>query len=257
MAGLLIVDDDIETRQAVRSIIQGSPFSDLPIWEEETAEKGMERLKDKQPSFLLLDLSLPDMDGIALGKKALDIDPEIHVIAVTHLQMFQTVQVCINAGFSAYLLKPLSKGELLQIFARLHTAELLQASITHLNNKDQHIGEVLEKDLGNPIQTAIKYIQLNYHKPLHLKEVADMVYLSPSHFSRLFKEEAGLTFIEYLTDYRLDKSKHLLRMTSMPIEVIASMTGFASSAYFSTSFKRKEGQTPSEYRQMCSFSTTG
>lgn len=254
MNGILIVDDDRETWEAVQSIIKNSQFMDSTIWKEEMANKGLELIKEKRPAFLLMDLSLPDMDGIEFGKKAKEIHPNLHVIVVTHLQMFKTVQSCMNTGFSAYLLKPIANGELLQTLDRLYTSRLVHDSLPYLETKKEHDAGELETDLGNPIKTAIKFIHLNYHKPILLKEAADLVYLSPSHFSRLFKEETGVTFVEFLTDYRLEKSKLLLKITSMPIETIANLTGFASAAYFATSFKRKEGQTPKEYRNMCTFS---
>ncbi|MCL6633906.1 MAG: helix-turn-helix transcriptional regulator, partial [Alicyclobacillus herbarius] len=81
-------------------------------------------------------------------------------------------------------------------------------------------------------------------------EVAARVYLSPSYFSRLFKAETGTTFIDYLTNYRIQKSKVLLRVTSLPIEIIANNTGFSNASYFSTTFNRIEGRTPTEYRNL-------
>jgi len=252
LADILIVDDDMETRQALRSILKDSPYREFPIWEADTAEKGLALVKLKQPAFLLTDLSLPDIDGIQFGKKALKNDPGIHVIVVTYLQMFQTVQASMNAGFSAYLLKPIAKSELLQIFERLITEQLTHQTAPILEKRNALSESELVPDLGNPIETAIKFIKFKYHEPVTLKEAADFVYLSPSHFSRMFKEETGMTFVEFLTDYRLEKSKSLLKMTLLPMEVIACKTGFSSAAYFSTIFKRKESMTPSEYRNMVS-----
>ena len=255
MNGILIVDDDLETWRNIQSIIENSPYMDFPILKEKTANKGLEVIKEKKPALLLMELSLFDMDGIEFGKKAKEIHPELHVIVITHLQMFKTVQTCINSGFSAYLLKPITNGEVVQTLNRLHTDRLLH-SVPYWETKEEPpVGE-MGTDLCNPIQTAIKYIHLNYQKPIQLKDVADLVYLSPSYFSRLFKEETGLNFVEYLTNYRQEKAKHLLKITTMPIETIANLTGFASSAYFATSFKRKEGQTPKEYRNMITFAET-
>ncbi|MFB6467235.1 helix-turn-helix domain-containing protein [Cytobacillus sp. Hz8] len=250
------MDDDQEARESIRSIIEYSPYMDLAIWEEETADKGLERIKEMHPSFLITELTLPDMDGLKFGKKAKEIDPSLPVVVVSHLQIFKTVQTCMNAGFSAYLLKPIASGELLQILERLHTERLFHNSLPFLDTNKETTPAKLETDLGNPILAAMDYIRINYQKPIHLKEVANLVYLSPSHFSRLFKEVTEITFVEFLTNYRLEKSKQLLKITSIPIETIANLTGFTSAAYFATSFKRKEGQSPSEYRHMCTFSMT-
>ncbi|MFJ8247886.1 helix-turn-helix domain-containing protein [Peribacillus asahii] len=252
MADILIVDDDIETRQTLRSILIDSPYRDFPIREADTAEKGLALLKCKQHTVLLTDLSLPDMDGIEFGKKVLKNHPNTHVVAVTHLQMFQCVQECINGGFSAYLLKPIAKNELLQVLERLIAIQLVYQTAPILEKQNTLSEELLEADLGNPIESAMKFIQFKYFEPITQKEAADFVYLSPSHFSRIFKEETEKTFVEFLTEYRIAKSKNLLRMTSLPMDVIASQTGFSSAAYFSTTFKRQENQTPSEYRNMFS-----
>ncbi len=252
MADILIVDDDIETRHVVHAILKDSLYHDFIIWESETAEKGLALLKQKRPAILLTDVSLPDMDGIEFGEKVLHTHPNTHLIAVTYLQMFRTVQDCINSGFSAYLLKPIAKNQLLQIFGRLITAQQLHQTAHILEHQKRPPEKPLEADFGNPIETAIKYIRLQYYEPVTLKAVADFVYLSPSHFSRIFKEQTGTTFVEYLTEYRLEKSKNLLKTTSLAMDVIASQTGFASAAYFATTFKRKESMTPSDYRSMFS-----
>lgn len=248
MVDILLVDDDLENRFAVQATIKASRLQDIVVWETDTAEKGLAMVKQKRPAIVLTDVSLPDMDGIDFGKKVLASFPDTSVLIVTQLQMFETVQECINAGFSAYLLKPVDKSQLLQIFERLLTSQQLRHAILPLANSKRLPSELLEADIGNPIETAIKYIQLKYYEPVALKVVADFVYMSPSHFSRIFKEQTGMTFVEYLTEYRLEKSKNLLRTTSLTLDVIANQTGFSSSAYFATTFKRKENQTPSEYR---------
>jgi YesN/AraC family two-component response regulator len=94
---------------------------------------------------------------------------------------------------------------------------------------------------------------MNYGYALTLKEVANQVYLSPSYFSRLFKEEVGMTFVEYLSFVRVQKAKTLLRVSSLPIEIIANNTGFSNASYFATAFKKLVGKTPREYREQFHF----
>ncbi|MFC4767747.1 AraC family transcriptional regulator [Effusibacillus consociatus] len=254
MGGLLIVDDEVESREQVRLIVEESQYHYLSISESDTAQRGLLLLKQNRPSIVILDLSLPDMDGIQFGKKVLECNPDVSIIVVTHLKMFEMVQTVINTGFSGYLLKPLSKFELISALDRLLIPDLVKETTKETNYVRNAVSssKPFELDLGNPIQSVISYIHTNFHEQISLNEVADRVYLSASHFSRLFKAEMGVTFIEYLTKYRVEQSKKLLKMTSLPIEVIANNTGFANASYFATTFKRVEGKTPSEYRSIFS-----
>jgi two-component system response regulator YesN len=250
VAGVLIIDDEAESRQEIRLIIEESQYNYLSIYDACSAERGLFSLKQNQPDIVILDLSLPDMDGIKLGKKILDLNPQISIIVATHLKMFEIVQMSMNAGFSKYLLKPLSNMELILVLDSLLLPNIMKK--TNYFGKAAASSKPSEIDLGNPIQSVISYIDSHFYEQVTLNEVADWVYLSASHFSRLFKAEMGVTFIEYLTKYRLEQSKRLIKMTSLPIEVIANNTGFTNAGYFATTFKRLEGKTPTEYRSMFS-----
>jgi two-component system, response regulator YesN len=243
MAELLIVDTDNSCTSDIRHIVENSNYSFLRIYEANTAQRAMMMLKQSQPSALLLDASLPDMDGIALGKNALHLYPDLPIIVITGLKMFEIVESAINAGFSAYLLKPLTKNQLLNTFDRVLKPVIKKEINQTVNHEDR-----FKLDLRKPIQSAVQYIQLHYNENLTLKNIADKVYLSPSYFSKSFKEEIGMTFVEYLSWIRVQKAKNMLRMTSLPIDVIANNTGFANSGYFATTFKKIEGKTPTQYR---------
>ena len=250
MADILVVDDT-ECKQMIRSILEETTYHHFSIKSAETANKAMQIIKQYEPSVLFLDVSLPDDDGIEFGKKVLERYPHLPIVVLTHLQMFDTVQRCINAGFSGYLLKPVVKSELMFTFSRI----LVQNGVRdneHNSQRKSMTSDSFETDLANPIETAKKFIQLHFYKSITLKEVSSLVYLSPSHFSRMFKEETGYNYVEYLMRYRVDRSKNQLKMTMLPIEVIASNHGFSSAAYFSTTFKKLEGVTPSEYRNLFS-----
>ncbi|WP_102347241.1 helix-turn-helix domain-containing protein [Bacillus sp. Marseille-P3661] len=244
MAEILIVDSDRESRQHIRSIIESSHYSFLSIHESNNAHRGEMLLKQSKPTALILDASLPDKDGFEFGKLAKQMYPDLSIIMVSQLKMFEMVYDAINAGFSSYLLKPLSKDELLSAFDRVINPSIVK----EMSRTMQKTSEEFVTDLKKPIESAIRFIQLNYGDQLTLKDMADLVYLSPSYFSKLFKEETGTTFVEYLSWIRVQKAKSMLRMSSIPIDVIANNTGFKNSSYFSTIFKRVEGKTPSQYR---------
>lgn len=99
------------------------------------------------------------------------------------------------------------------------------------------------------IRLAVEYINAHYAEPLSLEQVAASVYLNPDYFSRAFKMETGQTFVNYLTDIRLSRSVQLLENTALRVQAIAQQVGYYNASYFSTTFKKKYGMSPYEYRR--------
>lgn len=99
------------------------------------------------------------------------------------------------------------------------------------------------------ISLAADYIRAHYAQPLSLEQVAAQVYLNPEYFSRSFKEEMGQSFVNFLTDVRLGHSVQLLENTALRVQNIAQMVGYSNVSYFSTTFKKKYGMSPYEYRR--------
>lgn len=99
------------------------------------------------------------------------------------------------------------------------------------------------------ITEAKEYIANNYqNETLSLRDVADQVGLSSSHFSTTFKQETGNSFVEFLTSVRMDKAKEMLCFTDMKASQISYEIGYKDPHYFSYLFKKTQGCTPSEYR---------
>lgn len=99
------------------------------------------------------------------------------------------------------------------------------------------------------LKKAKNFMEENYEKDeISLNTVAAEVNLSPSHFSTIFGQEMGETFIEHLTRIRMEKAKELLRTTNMRTTDIAYEVGYRDAHYFSNLFKKTQGCTPREYR---------
>lgn len=101
----------------------------------------------------------------------------------------------------------------------------------------------------NVIMAAKEYITRNYSKNISLEDVSRTVDISPYYFSRVFKDETGENFIDYLTDIRIDRAKQLLETTDASMKEICAMVGYSDPNYFSRSFKRRVGVTPTEYKE--------
>ncbi len=101
----------------------------------------------------------------------------------------------------------------------------------------------------NVVEASIAYIAEHYaNEELTLNMLASHVNFSPNHFSMIFSQQTGKTFIRYLTDYRMSKAKELLRCTSKKSSEISAEVGYKDSHYFSYLFKKTQGMTPTQYR---------
>ncbi|HEX9060946.1 MAG TPA: helix-turn-helix transcriptional regulator, partial [Clostridia bacterium] len=114
-----------------------------------------------------------------------------------------------------------------------------------LNFRDSKIVSRYE----NTIRKAKGFIDSNYPDPnLSLNNVAEHVNVSPSHFSTIFSQETGETFIEYLTKVRMKKAMEFLRTTTLKSSEIGYKVGYSDPHYFSYLFKKTTGATPKEFR---------
>lgn len=113
----------------------------------------------------------------------------------------------------------------------------------------QNILSKREECSNNIVDNAREYIKANYSKALNLDEVSYYVNVSPYYFSKIFKEGTGENFIEYLTNIRIEKAKELLSNTDYSMKEICVMVGYSDPNYFSRSFKKNVGVTPTEYKE--------
>ncbi|MCR5545400.1 MAG: AraC family transcriptional regulator [Lachnospiraceae bacterium] len=102
----------------------------------------------------------------------------------------------------------------------------------------------------NPkINRALNHIQTNFMHPITLSNTADLLHMSPNYLSKEFKKQTGQSFMDYLTNYRINSAKRMLEKTDYPISDIAEMCGFIDNNYFSRTFKKHVGTPPREYRK--------
>jgi AraC-like DNA-binding protein len=131
------------------------------------------------------------------------------------------------------------KGAVIQILLR-------SARVTDANVRST---ELPSRDLGaHRFQMAVQYIQDNYANPLTLQEVAERLHISGRQLQRIFQEHSSESFSSYLEDFRLTRVCAALAEGQKTIRQIAEKTGFSSSNYLYSVFRKKKGMTPSQYR---------
>ncbi|MEC1538110.1 response regulator [Bacillus sonorensis] len=113
-------------------------------------------------------------------------------------------------------------------------------------------------DVSPVVARAREYMQKHFaERSFSLKQTADALQVSPVYLSRMMKRELGVTFIQLLTEMRMQKAVHLLKTTALPIHDIAEQTGYDTQHYFSTVFKKTMGASPNQYRRMSTIERTG
>ncbi|WP_242967887.1 response regulator transcription factor [Tepidibacter mesophilus] len=149
-----------------------------------------------------------------------------------------------------------------EYFYELKSLESIQTIATYISSLLISIfEEILESDTETKendierlkcsnkiIEPALKYIEENYREQILLEEVANISNISLYYFSKLFKKEMGMNFTTYVTKYKIEKAKKMLKNTDIAIVNIASELGYYECGYFTKVFKKIEGITPTEYR---------
>lgn len=99
------------------------------------------------------------------------------------------------------------------------------------------------------VSNAKEFTRNHFHESdLTINKVCEYLHVSPGYFSTIFKRETKSTYLAYLVQLRMDTARELLRMTDLKSFEIAERVGFSDANYFSNSFKKYTGQSPSEYR---------
>ncbi|WP_240418504.1 helix-turn-helix domain-containing protein [Paenibacillus periandrae] len=112
----------------------------------------------------------------------------------------------------------------------------------------EHIVESQNVKLVQLAEDVKATIHSKYMTDLSLEMCADLHHVDPFRLSKAFKEVTGINFIDYVTDYRIKKSKELLKNSNLRINEIAEMVGYQST-YFNRIFKKKENMTPGQFRE--------
>lgn len=108
-----------------------------------------------------------------------------------------------------------------------------------------NLTDIRHKDI---IYKALDYIKRNYIEQITLEDVANHVFLNPSYFSKIFKNEVKCTFVSYVNKVRINASKSLLVNNTIALSDISTLVGFDDQSYFTKVFKKEVGITPGKYR---------
>lgn len=100
------------------------------------------------------------------------------------------------------------------------------------------------------IKVIVKYVEAHFAEKIAIKDMAELLGYSESHFMKFFRETMGISFIAWLDRYRLSMAARMLKLTEDTVLEVSSKAGFSNLSYFNRSFKTRYGMTPRQYRNM-------
>jgi len=231
---VLVVDDDPRTLDLHARIIQTQAPA-YQILRARSGREALEMLEQNRIDLVLLDLTMPELDGFGV-LRAMREDRrtrDIPVIVITGQVLTEAEMAHLNQGVATVM----SKG----MFTPDETLAHLDAALERRRRLSDQAQVLVRK--------AMAYIHRQYVNPLTRDDLARYVGMNDDYLTYCFRQELGVTPIDYLNRYRVLQAQRLLLNTDKSITEIAFEVGFSSNSYFSRIFRRQVGQSPDEYRR--------
>ncbi|MBN9390098.1 MAG: helix-turn-helix domain-containing protein [Chloroflexi bacterium] len=230
---VVIVDDDAETLDFYQQIIEVAQPG-VKVHRAGDGRAAIELLKQLTPSLVIIDLVLPEVDGYKV------------VEWLRNNPATQAVPVLVISGkvLSTESLKKLDYPRVVfQSKAILHPDEVSNTLLQVTAGAN-----LLPQFNSQRVKRTVVYLQNNFSRPITLNDIAQEIGISKNYLSEIFHQELGISPWEYLTRYRINQAKQMLKTTDRSITEIAAQSGFDDPAHFSRIFRAHTGQSPKEYR---------
>lgn len=253
---VLIIEDNRDMNYYLSTILKDK----YNVIIESNSEKGISTANEKIPDIIISDVSLPRMEGYNFCKviKNSHVTSHIPIILLTASDSKEERVQSIKSGADAFLIKPVYEAELIAIIDRLLSTRR-QIKDKYLPAKHLNIHDNIQdsgRDSGNEanIDLINRVTNLIYRDITNTENIIDIIAsdlcLSSSQLNRKIKAITGMTTTNFVLKTRLNRAKKLLTVTQKPIGDIAMDCGFNDFAYFSRSFKKEFGMTPTTFQRL-------
>lgn len=269
-----IIDDEPIIVEGLSRVVPWEKYRCEVVGTAGNGQEGLSVIRELRPDMIFSDISMPGMDGLTMIA-ALRVEfPDMLITILTGFRDFDFAQKAIRLGVSRFLLKPSNMDEIEEALAFMTdsldkraamkrggaevkaavdgagqetTAAVLPESDSGTDDSEEAGGS--EKTAGSfLVKNALKYMEEHYNERITLAEVAEKIYVSQWHLSKLLNRHTGNSFSELLNHTRIEKAKELLKDPSMRIGDVSEEVGFLDVAHFSRVFKKQEGISANEYR---------
>lgn len=268
---LLADDEQIERMALARRLMRR--FGDILQISEATNGKEAVQLYQKEHSqIIIMDISMPELNGVEAAEQIRSMDEDCIIVFLTAYDEFSYAKRAIVIRALDYLLKPCDEEELTAVmeeamrltdkaskkeespWKRAEREEAEKEAAARREawpwNPDAEPPKDPETERMNQVAEKIRtYIRENYMNEISMQDAARQFNYSDAYFCKLFKQCFDQNFTTYLTNFRINEAKRLLKDRNISVKDAGMKVGYYDSNYFAKVFKRVTGMIPSEYRE--------
>ena len=240
MIRVLMVDDEPLVRHGVAAGMDWASLGCEVVGKAQSGEEGLALARRLKPDLIITDIRMPKMDGITMMNMLREEGCAARCIVLTAHSDFEYARGALLFGADDYLLKPFRDQELTHAVARVcRKMESAPAANTPAVKK--------EPEATGYVRQAMDYIAGHYaDENISIATIAEHLCVSEGHLSHVFKKQTGMTVTNYLTKTRIDAAMALLQTGRVKVYEAAAAVGYKDVTYFSATFKKLTGLSPSE-----------
>jgi Response regulator containing CheY-like receiver domain and AraC-type DNA-binding domain len=197
------------------------------------------------PDLLVTDVRMPVMDGLELIASVSTYHPYVKVIIVSGHDDFEFARRAMRYGVKNYILKPVKPDELREVLADVGA---------ELEEDDDIVAAHVRCGAGAESEEIVssieRFMRGHFRAAVDLEALARSFALSPSQMCKLFRKYRDDTPVRYLMRLRMNEAKRLLiQLPELEIKAVGELVGYPDQFYFSRTFKREAGSSPTEFRE--------
>lgn len=259
MITVVIVDDEELICRSLKSMIRRinhPAIGDVEYCSDSLSAQKL--ITEMNPQIVISDIKMPDMNGIQLIESVKDACPCTKFIILSGYNEYEYVRSSFKLGIVDYLLKPVAIDELKNLLDNTIGIIVQEDKQKTLQNCEYGHKEKSGNTHEQPLETyrtvidKVKdFVEANYHRDINLASAANHVCMNYSYFSKLFKDETGMTFSSYLLKTRMEAARKLLMDPEKKIQDVAREVGYGldNTQNFTRAFKNYFGSSPTSFRK--------
>ena len=245
MYRFIFADDEDLIRESFQELFDFSELGFELVKTFSNAEAVLNYLQEDPVELVITDIKMGQVSGLDLCEEVRRRYPDITMVLLTGYRDFTYAQRAIRQNVFDYLVKPTSYSDLTNLFHRLR--EYLDSKVQCLSTSVRQ-GQEVEPEYRGLISQIKTLAEQNLSHSYSLNQIADTLAMNPAYLSRLFKEQTGQNFNDYMTELRIHRATELMADPTIKIYEIGYMVGYQNTQYFYKVFKASTGLSPKQYQ---------